>query len=120
MSFPSRSLSQLWHCMTSAIIVDDVVVGFAMFDLNNTIGDWKDWSVYFLWRCMIGTEYQGNGYGKQTLDLLVQKCKEEGRKYLYVSSTRIDPMPYQMYINYGFEDTGLVDDGESVLRLKIE
>ena len=101
-----------------AIVVEDVVVGFVMLGLDNYIAEEKDWPVYFLWRFMMGTEYQGKGYGKQTLDLLVQKCKEEARKYLYVSSTRIDPMPYQMYINYGFVDTGLVDDGESVLKLK--
>ena len=102
-----------------AIVVDNVVVGFVMLGLDNYIAEEKDWPVYFLWRFMMGTEYQGKGYGKQTLDHLVQKCKEEGRKYLYVSSTRNDPMPYQMYINYGFEDTGLVDDGESVLKLRI-
>lgn len=102
-----------------AIVVVDVVVGFVMLGLDNYIAEQKDWPVYFLWRFMMGTEYQGKGYGKQTLDLLVQKCKEEGRKYLYVSCVRIDPMPYQMYINYGFEDTGLVDDGESVLKLEI-
>ena len=90
-----------------------------MLGLDNYIAEEKDWPVYFLWRFMIGTEYQGKGYGKQTLDLIVQKCKEEGRKYLYVSSTSIDPMPYQMYINYGFEDIGLVDDIENELKLKI-
>ena len=103
-----------------AIVVDDVAVGFVMLGLDNYIAEEKDWPVYFLWRFMMGTEYQGKGYGKQTLDLLVQKCKEKGRKYLYVSSTHVDPMPYQMYINYGVEDTGLVDDGESVLKLKID
>lgn len=102
-----------------AITVDDEVVGFVMLGLDNYIAEEKDWPVYFLWRFMIASEHQRKGYGKQTLDLLVQKCKEESIRYLYVSSTRIDPMPYQMYIDYGFEDTGLVDDGESVLKLKI-
>lgn len=45
--------------------------------------------------------------------------QKEARKYLYVSSTRIDSMTYQMHIQYGFEDTGLVDAGETVLKLKI-
>ena len=103
-----------------AIVVEDVVVGFVMLGLDNYIAEEKDWPVYFLWRFMMSTEYQGKGYGKQTLNLLVQKCKKEGRKYLYVSCVRIDPMPYQMYINYGFVDTGLVDDGESVLKLKTD
>ena len=103
-----------------AIVNGDVIVGFVMLGLDNYIAEEKDWPVYFLWRFMMGTEYQAKGYGKQTLDHLVQKCKEEGRKHPYVSSTRIDPMPYQMYINYGFVDTGLVDDGESVLKLKTD
>ena len=46
--------------------------------------------------------------------------QKEARKYLYVSSTRIDSMTYQMHIQYGFEDTGLVDDWESVLKLKLD
>lgn len=102
-----------------AISVNDEVVGFVMLGLDNYIAEEKDWPVYFLWRFMIATEHQRKGYGKQTLDLLVKKCKEENIRYLYVSSTRIDPMPYQMYIDYGFEDTGLVDDGENVLKFKI-
>ena len=55
-----------------AIIVDDVVVGFVMLGLDNPIAEEKDWPVYFLWRFMMGTKYQVKGYGKQTLDLLVQ------------------------------------------------
>ena len=45
--------------------------------------------------------------------------QRRGQKYLYVSSTRIDPIPYQMQINYGFEDTELEDDKENELKLKI-
>ena len=60
-----------------AIIVDDVVVGFVMLGLDNPIAEEKDWPVYFLWRFMMGTKNQVKGYGKQTLDLLVQKCKKK-------------------------------------------
>ena len=42
-----------------AIVVDDVVVGFVMLGLDNYIAEEKDWPVYFLWRFMMGTEYQG-------------------------------------------------------------
>ena len=60
-----------------AIVVDNVVVGFVMLGLDNPIAEEKDWPVYFLWRFMMGTKYQVKGYGKQTLDLLVQKCKKK-------------------------------------------
>jgi diamine N-acetyltransferase len=103
-----------------AIEVDNKVVGFVMLGLDNYIAPEEDWPVYFLWRFMVGTEFQGKGYGKEVLDLIVKKCKDENRRYCYVSCTLKDPMPYAMYIKYGFEDTGKEDEGEQILRLKIE
>lgn len=103
-----------------AIVLDETIIGFVMLGLDNYIAKEEDWPVYFLWRFMIGGEYQGKGYGKAVLNMLVDKCKAENIRYLYVSSTKYDPMPYEMYIKYGFVDTGKVDDGEQVLKLKIE
>lgn len=103
-----------------AIMLNKEVIGFVMLGLDNYMADEHDWPVYYLWRFMIASEFQGQGYGKQVLDLIVQKCKEEERRYLYVSCTRMDPMPYEMYIKYGFIDTGKVEEGEQVLKLKIE
>ncbi|MCD8574680.1 MAG: GNAT family N-acetyltransferase [Erysipelotrichaceae bacterium] len=103
-----------------AIVLDETIIGFVMLGLDNYIAKEEDWPVYFLWRFMIGGEYQGKGYGKAVLKMLVDKCKAENIRYLYVSSTKYDPMPYEMYTKYGFVDTGEVDDGEQVLKLKIE
>lgn len=103
-----------------AIVLDETIIGFVMLGLDNYIAKEEEWPVYFLWRFMIGGEYQGKGYGKAVLNMLVDKCKAENIRYLYVSSTKYDPMPYEMYIKYGFVDTGEVDDGEQVLKLKIE
>lgn len=103
-----------------AIVLDETIIGFVMLGLDNYIAKEEDWPVYFLWRFMIGGEYQGKGYGKAVLNMLVDKCKAENIRYLYVSSTKYDPMPYEMYIKYGFVDTGEVDDGEQVLKLKID
>lgn len=103
-----------------AIVLDETIIGFVMLGLDNYIAKEEDWPVYFLWRFMIGGEYQGKGYGKAVLNMLVDKCKAENIRYLYVSSTKYDPMPYEMYIKYGFVDTGEVDDGEQVLKLKIK
>lgn len=66
-----------------------------LLGLDNYMTGEQDWPVYYLWRFMIAGEFQGQGYGKQVLDLIVQKCKEEKRRYLYVSCTCIDPMPYE-------------------------
>ena len=103
-----------------AITLDNQVIGFVMLGLDNFIADKEDHPVYFLWRLMIATKFQNQGYGKQLLDLMVQKCKKEHIRYLYVSSTRYDDMPYKMYLSYGFKDTGREEDGEQILKLKIQ
>lgn len=103
-----------------AIVVDNKVVGFVMLGLDNHIADKSDHPVYFLWRFMIGSEFQRKGYGKATVDLVVEKCRKENIRYLYVTCTRFEPMPYEFYIRYGFEDTNKVEDGEQILKLKID
>ncbi len=102
-----------------AIVVDNEVVGFLMLGLDNHIADSKDYPVYFLWRFMIGSLFQNKGYGKQTLDLIIEKCRNENIKYLYVTCTRVDTMPYDFYIRFGFEDTQRVEENEQVLKFKL-
>jgi diamine N-acetyltransferase len=99
------------------LVENDRVVGFIMLEL-----DAKDIPEYnrpghFIWRLMIGKKYQNKGYGKQTLDLIKNKCQKEGLKSLYVSCSMGHDMPYQFYINNGFMDTGYDAHGERYLKL---
>lgn len=103
-----------------AIMLEDELIGFIMMAQDNFMALEEDTPSYYLWRFMITPPHQNKGYGKQVLDMMVQKCKDENIRYLHVSCTRNDPMPYDMYIKYGFEDTGRVEDGEQVLKLSIQ
>jgi len=103
-----------------AIYNNEELVGFVMLGLDNYIADEKDCPVYFLWRFMIGKEFQGLGYGKRVLDILKNKCIEENINYLYVSCHVEESMPYDFYVNYGFIDTNQFDDDEKILKLKIK
>jgi diamine N-acetyltransferase len=99
------------------IVENDRVVGFIMLEL-----DAKDIPEYnrpghYIWRMMIGKQYQNKGYGTQTLDLIKNKCQKEGLKSLYVSCSMGHDMPYQFYINNGFMDTGYDAHGERYLKL---
>jgi diamine N-acetyltransferase len=67
---------------------------------------------------MIAAEYQNKGYGKEVLDIIRKKCKDDGVKYLYTSCEIEGEQPYHFYINYGFIDTG-INDGEQVLKMSI-
>lgn len=99
------------------IVENDRVVGFIMLEL-----DAKDIPEYnrpghYIWRMMIGKQYQNKGYGTQTLDLIKNKCQKEGLKSLYVSCSMGHDMPYQFYVNNGFMDTGYDAHGERYLKL---
>ncbi len=99
------------------IVDDDLVVGFIMLELHaDEIPEYNQ-PGHYIWRMMIGKPYQNKGYGKKTLDLIKNKCQEEGLKSLYVSCTMDHKMPYQFYINNGFKDTGYEEHGERYLKL---
>jgi len=118
-----RSLAQAYvHRRTAwprAVFLGNEPIGFVMLDRFPKDLPGADMPVYFLWRLMVSAPHQGHGYGKQILDLLVEKCRKDGRKYLYTSCDREEPMPYAFYMAYGFEDTGVFEDDELILRLPI-
>ncbi|MDZ4196171.1 MAG: GNAT family N-acetyltransferase [Candidatus Izemoplasmatales bacterium] len=101
-----------------AIYLDETPIGFVMLDVapEDVVERGK---AYYLWRLMISFEHQGKGYGKIVLDMLVEKCKQDGKVVLYTSCEMEKSMPYAFYINYGFIDTGIMDEGEEVLKLNI-
>ncbi len=102
-----------------AIYLDDVVIGFVMLSLDDSDVLETDKPAYYLWRFMIGKEFQAKGYGKKVLDIILDKCREDNIKYLYTSCSMETDLPYRFYINYGFVDTGEMDDNEEVLKIKI-
>ncbi|MDX9691267.1 MAG: GNAT family N-acetyltransferase [Acholeplasmataceae bacterium] len=102
-----------------AIYLDETPIGFIMLDLKpEDIPD--DEHSYYLWRFMISSEYQGKGFGKKVLDLIIQKCMDDQKSYLYTSCEMEGDMPYQFYLTYGFIDTGVMEDGEEVLKFDLK
>jgi diamine N-acetyltransferase len=101
-----------------AIYLDETPIGFVMLDVAPEDVTERGLA-YYLWRLMISYEHQGKGYGKIVLDMLVEKCKQDGKVVLYTSCEMEKSMPYAFYIKYGFIDTGIMDEGEEVLKLDI-
>jgi diamine N-acetyltransferase len=102
-----------------AIYVDDEVVGFVMLALHDDDIPNDDQPAYFLWRFMMAKEHQQKGYGRRVLDMIVNKCREDHIKTLYTSAEFQGDQPLQFYLKYGFKDTGIIDDGEKVLKIEI-
>jgi len=75
---------------------------------------------YFLWRLLIDVHDQGRGYGRATIDAVVDYLRSRpGADALYTSSVPGQGSPLAFYLRYGFEMTDRVADGEQVLRLDL-
>lgn len=97
-----------------AIYANEMAVGFVM------LYDDSEKPEYFLWRLMIAGPYQGKGYGRKAIELLVEYVKTRpGARELSASYVPIEGGPEGFYRRMGFEPTGEVHDGEIVMRLTL-
>jgi len=104
-----------------AIYADEEIVGFIMFWINPDAKPEENGELCtaYLWRFMIGGEYQGKGYGKKALEIMFDKLKSEGHEHLYVSYVPCEKGPKDFYKNLGFIDTGEMDGDEVVAKKKL-
>lgn len=102
-----------------AIYWNEEPIGFVMMALHDDDIPEADQPAYFLWRFMISKPNQNRGFGKQVIEILKQKAIEDGMKYLYVTCTMHEPMPYKFYIDCGFVDTHEMDDDEQILKMAL-
>lgn len=103
------------HAWPRAIYADETPVGFLMIHDDAEKGE------YFLWRFMIDARYQGMGFGRRAIELLIEHVKSRpGATELLTSCVPdLEGNPEPFYARQGFVRTGEVDDGEVVLRLKV-
>ena len=95
-----------------AIVADDVPVGFVMLSVD------EDAPEYYLWRLMVDAGYQGRGYGREAMRLVIEHVRSlRGASELLVSWVPEEGGPGSFYRGLGFEPTGEIDDGEVVARL---
>ncbi len=75
---------------------------------------------YFLWRFMIDARYQGKGYGKEAIKLVINHVKSRPKaEELLLSHSKSDGNAGDFYKKFGFEYTGKVIDDELVMSLKL-
>jgi diamine N-acetyltransferase len=94
-----------------AIYADDTPVGFLMLHDEPTV------PTYFLWRFMIDHRFQGRGYGRLALELLIDHVRSRpGATFLSLSHVpgEGDPSPFDQRM--GFTHTGELDEGELIMR----
>jgi diamine N-acetyltransferase len=97
-----------------AVYLEEVPIGFVMLWENPTEGK------YFLWRFMIDEKFQGRGYGKKALSLIIQHVRENSKaREIRLSYHKGEGSPQPFYERMGFTDTGEMVDGEYEMRLKL-
>ena len=96
-----------------AVHADDEPVGFVMAYRNPP-------NEFWVWRFMLDARYQGKGYGRRALELLVEEAQQDGVSEVKLSYHPGEHSPHSFYTRFGFLDTGEVDEGEIVMRLPLD
>lgn len=102
-----------------AIYAEETPVGFIMLHLGSDWADGIDCPGVFLWRLMIGGAFQGCGYGKAAIQLLVEHLRAMGVPELYTSYHPGTDGPGALYKQLGFIPTGEFYGNEPEVVLKI-
>ena len=104
-----------------AVYADETMVGLMMFGPDDGYAPLEERpSAYALVRLMIDQRYQGRGYGRAALETLIAYLRaERGCRALYLSYVPGNTQAERLYSDIGFRPTGLVQEGEIVLRLAL-
>jgi diamine N-acetyltransferase len=117
----SVSIAEAYFCKEAwfrAVYAAETPVGFIMLYIGPD-DDNPEEMEYFLWRFMIGGPYQGMGFGKKALEMVIDDLKSQGADELGTSCGEGEGSPEGFYLNLGFVRTGDKFGDEVGLRLKL-
>jgi diamine N-acetyltransferase len=102
------------------IFLGDEPVGFMML-ADPVTGEEEFNGMYFLWRFMIDKKYQGKGYGKAALKLIIEYVRNRpNADYLYSSYEPGENSPENFYLEkIGFQKTDKMLGNEIMIRIKL-
>ena len=108
-----RSLADAWFyrdediTYPKAIYAKEDLVGFIMYDLD------PEAKQVFIWRFLIDQRYQGKGYGRQTIEAVVEMAKQQTQMTKVVADyvDGNEPMK-KILLGLGFEETGFDQDSQ--------
>jgi len=111
----AESLAQAWvyrdTAFPFAIYADNIPVGFVM------LGYYEVRKQYTLWKFFIDERHQNKGYGKQALRLAIQCLVEQfSAEEVYTGVLLGNEVARQLYISFGFEETGNIEGNMEELK----
>ena len=75
---------------------------------------------YFLWKLLVDERHQRRGLGRAAVELVCRDVIAAGGRDLITSCVPGEGSPQPFYEGLGFAPTGELDDGEVVLRLRLD
>jgi diamine N-acetyltransferase len=101
------------ECIPLAIYSDDILVGFLMYCIDRTDNN------YWFYRVMIDENFQGKGYAKKAMEIIINKIKEDKtHNKIRISAVPENITAKELYKKFGFKLTGEMDDDEEIMELK--
>jgi diamine N-acetyltransferase len=96
------------------VMISDDIPAETLAARNDTVGP------YYLWRLLIDERFQGRGYGRATIDAVVDYLRLKPNAEALLTSCRDGPgSPQPFYLHYGFIKTGIVMWEEDLLSLDL-
>lgn len=96
------------------IYADDHPVGYVLYGRDTDTG--QCWIV----RLMIAHAEQGKGYGRAAMGQVIERLRATpGYDAIFISFAPENDVARTLYASLGFEDTGVIEDGEQVYRLPL-
>jgi diamine N-acetyltransferase len=103
------------HAWFRAVYADAIPVGFVMLE------DRPEKPEYFLWRFMIDARYQGMGFGRRAMAVLIDHVRSRpNATEILTSVVQAEGGPQEFYEKLGFRPTGAYEDGEALLLLRLD
>lgn len=95
-----------------ALYDDEEMVGFVMYGVH------RDEGIHWVLRLMVDHRFQGKGYGRAAMRLLLDRLRAlPGCDQVAISYEPENEVARRLYANCGFRETGEVIEGETVARL---
>ena len=116
-----RSLADAWlyrengDVFPMAIYWNELVVGFLLLEID------KDEAEYFIWRIMIGQQYQGRGYG-ESRGISDQKAQMDSTcNHIIADYVVGNEKMKHLLTSLGFQETGFIEENNEVaMRLDLK
>jgi diamine N-acetyltransferase len=113
------SLAQAYvqpDCVPLALYAENKPIGFAMYSLDENDHQ------YWIYRLMIDQRYQGVGYGREAMKLLIERIRkltDDEHKRIYISFEPENEIAKALYESLDFVPDGRILYGEVVYFLEL-